>query len=1086
MNIDEEDIEHILGPDEFYNGKFLFDQNCVLSIKNEEHGINGFSCSGEVKEPWSARSYSASVALFFDERNDLTFNGSCRCDSIYICEHITALALKFLDKNKRFAPGNTKEWIESFRGNIDNNSESSENSNRFLIYRLFRNGLNNEHGNLVVCEAKRLKNDQVSVGKPINHHNFTQQEQSSWWRKRFDPLLDDNDKDSEILGLYSAFDKHEGYGINPYIHGSLGYRLVEKLIHTNRAYFHKSRNELRFTSDYFVPVFWWSEINTPSGKAFKLVSNFAISFDNGVNPPAFLLVHTKPHLVIDTKNDQIMHLDPSVNEADLAKFIEAPLVPADQLKEIHQRLNELTELQIESPSYLNTHLVNHEIQPAINIVENELGERFVHYISKYGEHDVEFFPQRDVGYVYVGDLGVEITRNLKAEVDAKNKLKTFNLNDEPIGNQLIFRPNVHDNKQAQLRTWRLFLDSGVKELEELGWKVVFSEGFKLTFAPSTDVNIDCIRENDWFSLSFEFEFNGKKMSLVPLVSEIIKEIDSVENMPDELLVEVELGQYVPVKSEQVKPVINTLIQLFDQRGKDDTIKVGGFNAHLLDDLNDGVPWKGDNEILEIRDKLKNFSGIKKVPTPTSIKATLRDYQAVGLNWLNFLNEMSFNGILADDMGLGKTLQTICCLQHLKDAGRLNGPSLVIVPTSLVQNWLDELKKFAPKMNTLELYGHRRSKLFELIGDFDVVITTYSLVNRDIKKHQTIKYEYIILDEAQNIKNPKTKSARAICSLNSSHRLALSGTPIENHLGEMWSLFHFLMPGFLKRESDFTRDFRNPIEKENDAQRHQQLKNRIKPFILRRTKDEVASDLPEKNEIIKYITMDKKQAEFYESVRMTMDAKVNEAINEKGLNKSQIHIFDALLKLRQVCCHPALVKIDNAQLVEESVKLNAYLNMIEGLIAEGRKVLVFSSFKSMLDVMSDELDKLQIKYAMLTGQSQNRGQIISSFTSGQVPVFLISLKAGGVGLNLTQADTVIHYDPWWNPAAEKQATDRAHRIGQENKVFVYKLIVKSTIEENILKLQKKKEHLQESIYDGGVSTSDKGLSNKDLLGLLKGK
>ncbi|MEA3523321.1 MAG: DEAD/DEAH box helicase, partial [Campylobacterota bacterium] len=495
-------------------------------------------------------------------------------------------------------------------------------------------------------------------------------------------------------------------------------------------------------------------------------------------------------------------------------------------------------------------------------------------------------------------------------------------------------------------------------------------------------------------------------------------------------------------------------------------------------------WKGSKDILELSKKLKDFRGVKKVKPPKALNASLRDYQQEGLNWLNFLYEFKFGGILADDMGLGKTIQTLAHLSRLKEQKFLSKPSLIIMPTSLIANWKNEIKKFTPNLTYLILHGSERHSKFEKISQYDVILSTYPLMQRDEAKFKKQKFLYVILDEAQKIKNPKTKMAVAIKALHSEYRLALSGTPIENHLGELWSIYSFLMPGFLDTLSSFKNFYQTPIEKEHDFKRQDLLNKRVKPFMIRRTKERVAHELPAKSEIIKYTQFDNKQSKLYESIRITMEEKVKEAVSKKGLNSSHITILDALLKLRQVCCDPSLLKIEEAQKIQESAKLELFLDLTEELLAEDRKILVFSQFTSMLAIIEEKIKNKKIRYTKLTGSTKDRETAIENFTKGDAQIFLISLKAGGVGLNLVEADTVIHYDPWWNPAVENQATDRAHRIGQTKAVFVYKLIVENTIEQKILELQKRKKAIQESIYEKDGQKDDVKFSGDELLELLK--
>ncbi|MEE9411574.1 MAG: DEAD/DEAH box helicase, partial [Methylococcales bacterium] len=383
------------------------------------------------------------------------------------------------------------------------------------------------------------------------------------------------------------------------------------------------------------------------------------------------------------------------------------------------------------------------------------------------------------------------------------------------------------------------------------------------------------------------------------------------------------------------------------------------------------------------------------------------------------------------------------------------------------------------------HGIDRKDYLTKLADYDIVLTTYALIRRDLETLQEYRFHYIVLDEAQAIKNPKSLTTQGVCSLKSNHRLCLTGTPMENHLGELWSMYHFLMPGYLGPMDRFNRQFRKPIEKEADSARLQQLQKRIKPFLLRRTKQAVAQELPEKTEIIRSIILEGKQRDLYESIRLAMDQKVRDEIKKKGLARSHIMILDALLKLRQVCCDPRLVALDKAKKVKQSAKMDLLMEMLPEMIEEGRKILVFSQFTKMLAIIEDALKQQHITYSKLTGQTRKRDEAIDFFQDGPATVMLISLKAGGVGLNLTAADVVIHYDPWWNPAVENQATDRAHRIGQDKAVFVYKLISENTVEDKIIALQQKKQALADNVY-GGKGKAQQGplLSAEDLEDLLK--
>ena len=624
-------------------------------------------------------------------------------------------------------------------------------------------------------------------------------------------------------------------------------------------------------------------------------------------------------------------------------------------------------------------------------------------------------------------------------------------------------------------------------------KIVEKNSKNNTFAPPKDVKLDTTEViptiqiskdeiSEWFKLSFNIEFDGKVFPIAPLVSGIIEQYDNLDNLPDKINIKVEGNSYVTIDAAQLKPILNTIIALNEKKDKDENIIVSSYESHLIGDFTENSYLK-ENELVQISKKLKNFSGIDKVTQASCVTAILRDYQQDGINWLNFLFEYKFGGILADDMGLGKTIQTLTHLSTLKENGKLSKPCLIVMPTSLIANWKNEVKKFTPNLSVLSLHGSDRASRFKEIENYDILLTTYTLIVRDKEKFEQENFLYIILDEAQKIKNPKTKITYAVKELKSEHKLALSGTPIENHLGELWSIFDFLMPNFLDTLSFFKNYYQIPIEKENDISRQALLNQRVKPFMIRRTKEIVAHELPLKSEIIKYTQFEPKQSKLYESIRVSMEKKVRDAISEKGLGSSHITILDALLKLRQVCCDPSLVKIEEALKVQESAKLELFLDLIDELLKEGRKILVFSQFTAMLKIIEDKIIEKEVSYSKLTGSTINREKVIEKFTRGNADIFLISLKAGGVGLNLTQADTVIHYDPWWNPAVENQATDRAYRIGQKNAVFVYKLIVENTIEQKILELQVKKKILQNGIFDENKQQDDTKFSGEELLNLL---
>ena len=434
-------------------------------------------------------------------------------------------------------------------------------------------------------------------------------------------------------------------------------------------------------------------------------------------------------------------------------------------------------------------------------------------------------------------------------------------------------------------------------------------------------------------------------------------------------------------------------------------------------------------------------------------------------------------------------QTLAHLLIEKQQGRLNKPVLIVAPTSVIFNWANEIEKFTPQLSYQVLHGTKRHQHFDCLerneahdNPVDIVITSYALITKDLALYSQQKFYYLVLDEAHYIKNTKTKLYQAFLTLKAQHKLCLTGTPMENHLGEFWAQFNFLLPGFLGGQRQFTKLFRTPIEKHGEHERKQLLNQRIKPFILRRTKDKIATELPPKTEIIQKLRIEGQQAELYESVRLAMDSRLKDIIADKGLKRSQIEVLDALLKLRQVCNHPKLLSLDGAKKVNQSAKLDHLMETLPEQIAEGRKILIFSQFTSMLALIEEELVLAGINFVKLTGATTQRQEVVDKFQNGEVPVFLISLRAGGVGLNLTAADTVIHFDPWWNPAVENQATDRAYRIGQDKPVFVYKYIIENSIEEKIQKIQQNKAELAKALLSEEVSDNKLSLTD-DILGSL---
>ncbi len=633
--------------------------------------------------------------------------------------------------------------------------------------------------------------------------------------------------------------------------------------------------------------------------------------------------------------------------------------------------------------------------------------------------------------------------------------------------QGAFVPTNQDVEAA----WTEFVQLQLPRLRAAGWHIEMKKEFRFNLADVGEWYGDVEESNnDWFNIEIGIEVDGARLSLIPILINLIRfapadwSADALARRGDDAPVLVRLpdGRSASLPLARIRSMLTVLYEIAMRGDGENTsakLRLPALDAARLADLEHALKlrWMGGDRLRALGNKLAGFTSIAPVATPNNFNAVLRPYQQDGLAWLQFLTSHDLAGVLADDMGLGKTVQTLAHILTEKAAGRLGRPALVVAPTSMMNVWKTEAEKFAPTLKVLLSHGADRKKSFERMGESDLVLTTYALLGRDEEELKKQKWHLIILDEAQNIKNAKTKAAAIASELTANHRLCLTGTPLENHLGELWSLFNFLLPGFLGEERSFRERYRTPIEREGDSARRDFLARRIKPFLLRRTKAEVAKDLPPKTEITREVEISGAQADLYETVRVAMDKRVRDEIAAHGIAKSHIIVLDALLKLRQICCDPRLVKTAAVagKKTPPSAKLELLMEMLDELLAEGRSILVFSQFTSMLVLIEAALAERKIKYVKLTGETKDRATPVKKFQSGEVKLFLISLKAGGTGLTLTAADTVIHYDPWWNPAVENQATDRAHRIGQTKPVFVYKLVARGTVEEKIVALQASK-------------------------------
>jgi hypothetical protein len=662
------------------------------------------------------------------------------------------------------------------------------------------------------------------------------------------------------------------------------------------------------------------------------------------------------------------------------------------------------------------------------------------------------------------------------------------------GQPLILVPQLREQ-------WPHLLSKNFPELQAQGWVIELADDFPYELHTAEEWSLDVEQEpdGDWFSLGLRVIVGGEPVNLVPLLVGLVQtgwlKLDAALRDPEgDVMVpwpgnEPSLPGHplrqrllrVPVK--RVAPLMDWLRTVFEAGNKDTPLKLSRYDLGAMDDLAAGAKVTAPpsfSALIEQVRALRTGEGLPAVAVSNKVQATLRHYQLDGLAWMDFLRRAQLGGVLADDMGLGKTLQALALLQGELDADRMDRPSLVVVPTSLIGNWQAEAKRFAPELQVLVLHGSQRMQYFPRIAKAHLVITSYPLAVRDVDVLAGQDWHYVMLDEAQRIKNARSQAAVSVKVLRARHRLCLSGTPLENHMGELWSLIDFVCPGLLGNEKQFRDHYRNPIEKRQETIMAEHLARRVRPFILRRTKQQVAKELPDKTETHLRVQLSGSQADLYETVRATMDSKLREAIEKQGLARSQIMVLDALLKLRQVCCDPRLIKMGEATAAATktmpSAKMELLLDLLPTLVEDGRRILLFSQFTEMLSLIEAEVVKLKLPYLKLTGETNNRAEMVAEFQQGNMPLFLISLKAGGVGLNLTAADTVILYDPWWNPAVEQQAIDRAYRIGQDKPVFVYKLLASGTVEDKMLELQARKAGLADMLLSGVAS--DAALNAQD--------
>ncbi|WP_435235960.1 SNF2-related protein [Psychromonas sp. PT13] len=1055
--ITQKDIFTSFGRNIIDRGTRYFKESRVLSCEFDEEGQK---LIGSVKGR-SEKIYQTSAVIKKSNKGGFIIHSTCSCPVGWNCKHAVALLLAYQADTPNYNIENSYQtWFELLQGQLDKKHHSVNSSVYQGYFRLsYNKGAYNhalqylqvEYGSVRFLKGENIsvfaEKDLVSVAE-----NETWMESYKWVKP----------EDVSILQLLIAKEGRVPKLAKTCIHNENDLLALQKIIATGRCFWEKLSLPLQAAEKKKLSLSWLEQEEN--------LKKLEVTLEGSEQ---WLLIPTPTPYYIDTELGLIGEIDSEFDREWILSLLQTPALAEKQCQHFTQEVSlRFDDVVLPNPVTYPQRQLENKLQVVFSLNEKQIKDHpliVARLAFHYGDLILNPSVLEEPGrtqFMWENEI-VTVDRDIELESLALKQFEQLCLLDlnmydpkQPKTSHLlgILPPELGGTQQFQ---WLSLLTAHKARLEVLGWHFNIAPELALDSEQVNSIDLEIEEQGSWFDLGVSIDVEGQRVELLPLLLEWLRSNDDWQQHQFDILLAQPNSRPLRIKRESIQPILSILQELGEVNN--DNLRLPQSQAALLAQLPEINRWVGGGHVKALAEKLTNFQGIQDVELPTELNATLRDYQLSGLNWLAFLNEYGFSGVLADDMGLGKTIQTLAYLLYKKQLGQINEPALVICPTSLVGNWLQEAQKFTPTLNVLVLHGTERHQYFSSLNDYDLLITTYPLVSRDFEHLNEFKFSDLILDEAQTIKNPLAKMTKSIKQLNAGQRLCLTGTPMENHLGELWSLFDFLMPGFLGTYTSFNRFYRKGIEGEGNEQVQDWLIQKTRPFLLRRTKDEVAKELPAKTEIVHKIMLPNDQRTLYESIRITMEAKVRDLLKEKGMARSRIEFLDALLKLRQVCCDPRLVKLDHAKDIKGSAKLEFLMQILPEMIEEGRRVLIFSQFAQMLGLIEESLQNEGIDFVKLTGQTRNRTDIINKFQSGDVPVFLISLKAGGVGLNLTAADTVIHFDPWWNPAVENQATDRAYRIGQDKPVFVYKLICEQTVEERVLALQARKQKLADSVY-----------------------
>lgn len=1010
---------------------------------------------------------------------------TCSCPVGGRCKHVLAVLLKLKQVYEQQQQGLSQlpmrqlnQWFSDVE-RLANTDPSIGKLKDVVLYILSygQSGLQ-----LYPRRVKQSKKGTYTKGQTITQHEFSGYLVPYWIEET----------DFRLINLFRSQNIRE----QSLLEDDWGYQLLQQILATGRCFFGEARHELKQGEPRQLELKWLE------GKA-----GHQLVWDLGEDAE-LEVVYTNPPCYLDTTHFVIGPLTTELSGRELKLLAKMPPVPSSVVQDSLSKLQKLfAKVSLPVPKGVALERLDVTPVPVLQLLMQAKKTATQKVPTArlgfaYGDFVLPLDLRQSQTEVKTPGRTVFIKRSRALETTALETLLEYGLalQVESDAQELsVAEPAVegqltpqHIRQQWQQASfgvgegpdnpqlWQPLLQA-LPDLANDGWRIEQADDFNLDILASTPyLQVEDGKESG-FKLGIQVDIDGQQVPLLPLITQWLRQY-GLPTSQQHIWLSLPQGKLaLPVSL--IQPLIDTIVELLNLSKPVLMLELPDYKAALLPAPGAAeVKYLNAGRLERLTSQLHHFNGISEVAKPVALEAELRPYQQQGLNWLSFLRQYGLGGVLADDMGLGKTLQALSFLQSEREAGRLTMPVLIVCPTSLLGNWQQEAARFTPELRVLQLYGSKRQTLFELLPDYDIIVTSYPLVVRDIALYQRYRFSAVILDEAQHIKNSGSQAAQSVRLLKADFRLALSGTPLENHLGELKSLFDFVLPGLLGTEQHFQQVYRKPIEKHADAERAHALKLKIAPFMLRRTKSQVATELPEKTEMIQLLELESDQRNLYESIRLVMETKVRELFLRKGVAASQIEFLDALLKLRQACCDARLVPIEQAQSVKHNAKLQWLRDTLPEMIEEGRKILLFSQFASMLNLIEQELQYLGISYSKLTGQTKKRQDQIDAFQQGETSVFLISLKAGGTGLNLTAADTVIHYDPWWNPAAENQATDRAHRIGQDKAVFVYKLIVRNTVEEKVQKLQQFKQGLADQLFAGGKGQVWQGNAT-DLLSLF---